>query len=178
MWQIKTRSNVRVSGQISHSLAGLNQNYFRDYDKDTGRYIESDPIGLKGGINTFAYVGANPLWFADPLGLTKCKCRAIGGGSRPDPPPGHKGLMPKTCRYSCKCDCKAQPIAIGFSAGASDTATCVGQIDPHYTQPGSQVTFESFEFDTTSIIDRYINPLAPPSAFMDLVEKQCPNCKQ
>lgn len=43
----------------------------RDYDQDTGRWTAKDPIGLAGGINTYAYVGNNPLKYIDPFGLDK-----------------------------------------------------------------------------------------------------------
>lgn len=49
--------------------AGKHYNYFRDYDPTIGRYIQSDPLGIAVGTNTFGYVLASPLDTIDPLGL-------------------------------------------------------------------------------------------------------------
>ncbi|QNH12664.1 DUF6531 domain-containing protein [Xanthomonas sp. SI] len=61
--------NMRSPGQRYDSATGLNQNYFRDYDTISGRYGQSDPIGLSGGINTWAYVESKPLYSYDQFGL-------------------------------------------------------------------------------------------------------------
>jgi uncharacterized protein RhaS with RHS repeats len=50
---------------------GNSYNYFRDYDPQVGRYAESDPIGLAAGVNTYAYVGDNPVSLVDRLGLAQ-----------------------------------------------------------------------------------------------------------
>ena len=63
-------------------------NYFRTYDPSTGRYLESDPIGLNGGLNTYSYVSNMPTMRTDRFGLYE------GDGTFPgyDPslvPPGY-----------------------------------------------------------------------------------------
>ncbi|HFH3819104.1 TPA: RHS repeat domain-containing protein, partial [Pseudomonas aeruginosa] len=67
--QGSTQVNLRFPGQYYDAESGLHYNYFRDYDPETGRYVESDPIGLGGGLNTYGYVEANPVLRTDPLGL-------------------------------------------------------------------------------------------------------------
>ena len=61
--------DMRYPGQQYDSASGLNYNYFRDYEAATGRYVESYPIGLAGGISTYWYAEQNSLVVTDHKGL-------------------------------------------------------------------------------------------------------------
>jgi len=81
---------LRLPGQRYDKETALHYNYFRDYDPGLGRYAESDPIGLRGGVNTYAYVSNSPIIYVDVDGLLKWSGRfelefigyRIGGGVR------------------------------------------------------------------------------------------------
>src|SRR5690606_17155736 len=72
----------RFPGQRLEMETGLHYRYFRHYDPTTGRYLQSDTIGLSGGINTYGYVSGNPVNYVDPLGLNPvagCMAGSIAG---------------------------------------------------------------------------------------------------
>ena len=60
--------NLRFPGQYYDAEKGLSYNYFRDYDPTVGRYVQSDPIGLQGGLSAYGYVAGNPLYYTDSRG--------------------------------------------------------------------------------------------------------------
>ena len=61
--------NLRFPGQYYDAETGHHYNINRDYDPVTGRYTQSDPVGFKGGVNTYAYAEANPVMKRDEMGL-------------------------------------------------------------------------------------------------------------
>lgn len=62
--------DMRFPGQRFDAASGLNQNYFRDgYDASTGRYTQSDPVGLMAGVSTYGYVSGSPMTWFDMYGL-------------------------------------------------------------------------------------------------------------
>ena len=73
--------NLRLPGQVYDKESGLYYNYYRDYDPQTGRYVQSDPIGLDGGINTYGYVSGSPVRGVYSFGLAEIpKPKNVPGG--------------------------------------------------------------------------------------------------
>jgi RHS repeat-associated protein len=69
--------DLRLPGQRADSSSGLNYNYYRDYEPGTGRYIQSDPLGIAAGASTYGYVSGAPLAWADFYGLLQWNMRDV-----------------------------------------------------------------------------------------------------
>ena len=117
---------LRFPGQYADPESGLNYNYFRTYEPATGRYIESDPIGLKGGVSTYSYVRSRVLNWFDQYGLD------VGGTIVCDGNGGFEIINnDKTCTGPCTRAHEEQHVR-DFQAWAPNI--CRGQ--PRGTPPG------------------------------------------
>jgi RHS repeat-associated protein len=114
--------DLRFPGQIAGSWGNTLQNFHRDYDPAVGRYVESDPIGLKGGLNTYSYARENPEYWIDPPGLASCPggewSLEIGGASGTLAFGGYvsKGRATYVCKTNPPVKCSASTICIGGGA--------------------------------------------------------------
>ena len=129
--------NLRFPGQYFDQETNTNYNYFRDYDPGTGRYIESDPMGLKGSINTYSYVKSSPLRLIDFFGLkAQICCKKIPGL------PAAHCFVNEVADEEKKCEnCTSQTRRVGLQGPApwgSSEYKNVGQvrIDDGFDQPG------------------------------------------
>lgn len=105
---------IRFPGQYHDQETGLYYNYFRYYDPEIGRYLTSDPIGLAGGINTYAYVSNNPINAVDPTGLRASYCqRPLGdySGENGGGPPlfNHQFICVTLIDGTVRCDSTNNP---------------------------------------------------------------------
>ena len=129
--------------------------------------MQSDPIGLMGGINTFAYVGNEPLQGFDPFGLARCTCSATSS-QRPTNARKVRGIIVKVCKYDCGCTFKQCDEDVDVQIRdftyehEGDSAICYGQTNP----TRATVNFASFSFLPNYLGDR-LSFLTPSRDFMD-----------
>ncbi|HEV7606569.1 MAG TPA: RHS repeat-associated core domain-containing protein [Steroidobacteraceae bacterium] len=107
--------NLRFPGQYFDVESNFYYNYFRDYDPAKGGYVQSDPIGLLGGLNTYGYVGANPLSQIDPTGEAEIALPAPGAVAGAVATAASRGAA--LARAMAQAASRANPVAAAGAVG-------------------------------------------------------------
>jgi len=116
--------NLRFPGQVYDSHAGFAQNYFRDYDAVAGRYVESDPAGLAGGLNAYSYADGNPLNSVDPRGLATYVGFSFNGAWRRFVAFG-AGITQVKCKDECQKERRFRYVKVCAGAASGPGAALV-----------------------------------------------------
>lgn len=139
--------NLRFPGQYFDSETGKHYNYWRDYDAAIGRFVESDPIGLAAGLNTYGYVDGSPMVRGDPYGdmgvLAGGRLGASLGGAIGSIFPGPGSAI---------------GAALGFGVGAAATYFICRQVD----EKDKANCDRQYEDDLDACDDKYGKPLRGP----------------
>jgi RHS repeat-associated protein len=114
---------LRYPGQYADKETNLHYNFFRDYDPGVGRYVESDPIGLDGGINAYSYVDGSPTSLTDPKGLQIRVPRPVFPGMQG---PGSSGRSSGSSTGSPEIDDALGQGRSSSSSSSSSSASCPG----------------------------------------------------
>ena len=143
-------ATLRFPGQWFQTETGLHQNWMRDYDPTTGRYIQADPLGLVDGASVYGYALQNPGKYTDSTGefipqiaacLANPICRgAVAGGAMVL----YGWLTDEDC-YTW------EEALVDFALGAS-----LGQGIPKYPHFGPGLGGNPFRGRTAQQIDRML----------------------
>ncbi len=131
---------ARFPGQWFEAESGLHQNWMRDYDPTTGRYIEPDPLGLVDGASIYGYARQNPGRWTDPRGEYAQAVCAV------------PGLCPAIGRFVAQVCIEGAKLAVGAAAGlfATTEEACGCEDDCDYPKgimwkPGGKKSQEKLE---------------------------------